>query len=31
LGEKAAAFAREYGWDVIAKQIVDLYEEVLKH
>jgi D-inositol-3-phosphate glycosyltransferase len=30
MGAEAAAFARDYGWDVIAKQVVELYEEVLK-
>jgi D-inositol-3-phosphate glycosyltransferase len=30
MGEDAASFAREYSWDVIARQIVKLYEEVHK-
>jgi D-inositol-3-phosphate glycosyltransferase len=30
MGEQAAAFAREYGWDKIAPRIVKLYEELLE-
>ena len=30
MGGDAAAFAKEYSWEVIAKQIVELYQEVLK-
>jgi D-inositol-3-phosphate glycosyltransferase len=29
MGSEAAAFARDYGWDVIATQIDDLYKEML--
>jgi D-inositol-3-phosphate glycosyltransferase len=30
MGEQAAAFAKEYGWDKIAPRIVKLYEELLE-
>ena len=30
MGGEAASFAKEYSWEVIAKQIVELYQEVLK-
>lgn len=29
MGERAAEFAQEYGWDTIAAQIVEVYEEVV--
>jgi D-inositol-3-phosphate glycosyltransferase len=30
MGEQAAAFAKEYGWDKIAPRIVKLYDELLE-
>jgi len=29
LGEQAAAFARRYSWEVVARRLLDLYEETL--
>jgi D-inositol-3-phosphate glycosyltransferase len=29
LGEKASKVAEEFSWDIIAKQVLDLYEEML--
>ena len=30
LGEQAAAYAREYAWEIITDRVLDLYYEVLK-
>ena len=30
MGARAADYAKDYSWDKIARQIVDVYEELVK-